>query len=159
MENKDLKYTFIIGKEEAKNGAQLPFLGVSGMTVAVPAGATDGQRVPLTGNGKSDTVKLQICDAQYHLFQKIYGGYLHDSLLIEHRDKKHMTFATTMLLSLVLLFCACTFGVEMLIIGFPLLFLVAYLPVRWVRFHTNRARTIVEPEDRANARQELLEEA
>ncbi len=156
MENKDLKYTFIIGAEEAKNGAVLPFIGVPGMTVEVPAGACNGQRVPLTGNEKNYTVKLQICDAKYRLFQKIYGTYLHDSLLIEHRDKKHMTFATTMLLSLVLLFCACTFGVEMLIIGYPMMFLVVYLPIRWVRFHTNRARAKVELEDRAIERQKLF---
>ena len=158
MESKDLKYTFIIGQEEAKNGANLPFIGVSGMTVEVPAGAANGQRVPLVGKGKSYTVKVQICDAKYRLFQKVYGSYLHDSLLLEHRDKKHMTFATTMLLSLVLLFCACTFGVEMLIIGYPMLFLVVYLPIRWVRFHTNRARAIVELEDREQERRELLEE-
>ena len=158
MENKDLKYTFIIGAEAAKNGAVLPFIGVPGMTVEVPAGACNGQRVPLTGNGKNHTVKLQICDAKYRLFQKIYGTYLHDSLLIEHRDKKHMTFATTMLLSLVLLFCACTFGVEMLIIGYPMIFLVVYLPIRWVRFHTNRARAKVELEDRATERQKLIKD-
>lgn len=158
MESRDLKYTFIIGEEEAKNGARLPFIGVPGMTVEVPAGACNGQRIPLTGNGKNDTVKLQICDAKYGLYRKIFGAHLHDSLLIEYRDKKHLGFGTTMLLSLLLLFGACTIGVENLIIGFPMLALVLFLPNMWVRVKANRARAKVELEDRAIERQELFED-
>ena len=158
MESKDLKYSFIVGAEEAKNGAVLPFIGVPGMTVEVPAGACNGQRVPLTGKDKGYTVKLQICDAKYGLYQKIYGAYLHDSLLIEHRDKKHLGFGTTMLLSLLLLFGGCTIGVENLIIGFPMLALVLFLPNKWVRIKANRARAKVELEDRANERRELFED-
>ena len=158
MESKDLKYTFIVGAEEAKNGAVLPLIGVPGMTVEAPAGACNGQRVSLTGNGKSYTVKIQICDAKYGLYRKVSGTYLHDSLLIEYRDKKHLGFGTTMLLSLLLLFGACTIGVENLIIGFPMLALVLFLPNMWVRIKANRARAKVELEDRAIERQELFED-
>jgi len=157
MESKGLKYTFIVGAEEAKNGAVLPFIGVPGMTVEVPTGACNGQRVPLTGNGKNYTVKLQVCDAKYGLYKKIFGAYLHDSLLIEYRDKKHIGFGTTMLLALLSLFGACTIGVENLIIGFPLLALTLFLPNMWVRIKVNRARAKVELEDRTIERQELFE--
>lgn len=158
MENRDLKYTFIVGAEEAKNGAVLPFIGVPGMTVEVPAGACNGQRVSLTGRDQSYTVKLHICDAKYGLYRKISGACLHDSLLIEYRDKKHLGFGMTMLLSLLLLFGACTIGVENLIIGFPMLALVLFLPNMWVRTKANRARAKVELEDRAIERQELFED-
>lgn len=158
MESKDLEYTFIVGTEEARNGAILPFIGVPGMTVEIPSGACNGQRVSLTGNGKNYTVKLQICDAKYGLYQKIFGTYLHDSLLIQHRDKKHIGFVTTMLLALLSLFGACTIGVENLIIGFPLLALTLFLPNMWVRIKANRARAKVELEDRATERQELFED-
>ena len=157
MENKDLQYTFIIGEEEARAGAVLPFLGVDAMAVEIPAGAVDGQRVPLTGNGKSYTVKLRICTAKYCLYQRILGAHFHDSLLIRHRDKKFLGFGVTMLLSLALLFGACTIGVEMLAIGFPMLALCLFLPNVWVRLKANRARAKVELEDRAIERQELLE--
>ena len=157
MDQKDLKYTFIVGEEEACKGAVLPFYGVQGMTVEVPAGATNGQKVVLTGNGSRCTVKLKICDAKYGLYRGITGAYLHDSLLMEYRDKKHLGFGATMLLSLALLFGACTVGVEHLIIGFPMLALVLFLPNRWVRIKANRARAKVELEDRALERKELLE--
>lgn len=158
MERRDLKYTFIVGAEEAKSGAVLPFVGVPGMTVEVPADACNGHRVTLTGNGKNYTVKLQICDAQYGLYKKIFGAYLHDSLLIEYRDKKHIGFGATMLISLLLLFGACTIGVENLIIGFPMLALVLFLPNMWVRVKANRARAKVELEDRAIERRKLFED-
>ena len=159
MERKDLQYTFIVGAEEAKNGAKLPFIGVPDMTVEIPADACNGQRVALTGREKQYTVKLQICDAKYGLYRKISGACLHDSLLVEYRDKKHLGFGMTMLLSLLLLFGACTIGVENLVIGFPMLALVLFLPNAWVRVKANRARAKVELEDRELERQELLKDA
>ena len=156
MENKNLDYTFIVGEKEACDGATLPFIGMPGMTVEVPAGAVNGQRVPLTGDGKTYTVKLQICDAKYHLYQKIFGAYFHDSLLIAHRDKKHLNFWLTMLISLLLLFVACTIGVEMLYIGIPAMALALYLPNMWVRIKANRARAKVELEDREIERRKLF---
>lgn len=155
---KDLHYTFIVGEAEARNGASLPFLGVPGMSVEIPAGAQEGQRVLLTGNGKRYTVKIRICDDKYGLYRKVSGMYLHDSLLMEYRDKKHLSFGLTMLLSLVLLFGACTIGVEYLVIGFPMMALVLFLPNMWVRIKANRARAKVELEDRQNERKELFKD-
>jgi len=157
LEATDLNYTFIISAEEARNGATLPFIGVEGMSVQVPAGASDGQRVPLVGKDRQYTVKVQICQAKYCLYQRIFDAKLHDSLLIRHRDKKFLSLGLTLLIALVTLFGACTIGLELMVIGVPLMATTLLLPNLWVKVKANRARAKVELQDRMLERQQLFE--